>query len=122
MVGLEAELETLRDCEIPCQPQVRISGDRSFAKHDLVDAARRDVNRTCQCILTRARETILRQTHRLDEFQQQNLAWVGLGICLVVVDDFDTVGTSCRPDEADAPLPIDADAVLPCTVAFRASN
>ena len=42
-----------------------------------------------------------------------------LGICLVVVDDFDTVGTSCRPDEADAPLPIDADAVLPCAVAFQ---
>ena len=44
---------------------------------------------------------------------------VGLGICLVIVDDFDTVGTSCRPDEADAPLPIDADAVLPCAVAFQ---
>jgi hypothetical protein len=44
---------------------------------------------------------------------------VELGICLVVVDDFDTVGTSCRPDEADAPLPIDADAVLPCAVAFQ---
>jgi hypothetical protein len=28
----------------------------------------------------------------------------------VVVDDFDTVGTSCRPDKADALLPIDADA------------
>jgi hypothetical protein len=44
---------------------------------------------------------------------------VGLGICLVVVDDFDTVGTSCRPDEADAPLSIDADAVLPGAVAFQ---
>jgi hypothetical protein len=27
----------------------------------------------------------------------------------VVVDDFDTVGTSCRADEVDATLPIDAD-------------
>src|SRR6202008_2419727 len=44
---------------------------------------------------------------------------VGLGICLVVVDDFDTVGTSCCPDEADAPLPIDADAVLTCAVTFQ---
>ena len=37
----------------------------------------------------------------------------------MVVDDFNTVGTSCRPDEADAPLPIDADAVLPCAAAFQ---
>jgi hypothetical protein len=43
---------------------------------------------------------------------------VGLGIWLVAVDDFDTVGTFCRPDEADAPLPIDADAMLPCPAAF----
>jgi hypothetical protein len=44
---------------------------------------------------------------------------VGLGIFLVVVDGFDTVGTSCRPDDADAPLPIDADAELTCAVAFQ---
>ena len=44
---------------------------------------------------------------------------VGLGICLVVIDDFDTVGASCRPDEADAPLAIDADAVLPRAIAFQ---
>jgi hypothetical protein len=29
----------------------------------------------------------------------------------VVVDDFDTVGSSVRPAEADTPLLIDADAV-----------
>ena len=44
---------------------------------------------------------------------------VRLGICLVLVNDFDTAGTSCCPDEADAPLPIDADAMLPCAVTFH---
>jgi hypothetical protein len=44
---------------------------------------------------------------------------LGLGICLVVIDDFDTVGASCCPGQADAPLPIDADAVLTCAVAFQ---
>jgi hypothetical protein len=49
----------------------------------------------------------------------RTLPGVGLGIWPVVVDNFDTVGTSCRPDETDAPSPIDADAVLPCAVAFQ---
>jgi hypothetical protein len=37
----------------------------------------------------------------------------------VVIDDFNTIGTSGCPDEADAPLAIDTDAVLPCAVAFQ---
>ena len=111
VVGLEAKPESLRDAEIPCQPQVRIRGDRSFAEYDFVDPSRRHPDRT--------RKAILRQTHRLDELQQQHRAWVGLGICLMVVDDFDTVGTSCCPNEADTPFPIDADAVLTRAVAFQ---
>jgi hypothetical protein len=36
----------------------------------------------------------------------------GLGIRLVVVDDFDVIGIAILPAEADAPLLIDADAIL----------
>jgi len=49
-------------------PKVGVGGDIPFAKHDLVDAARRDVNRTCQCILTKA--------HRLEELFKQDFAGV----------------------------------------------
>jgi hypothetical protein len=37
---------------------------------------------------------------------------VGFGISLVVVDDLDILGASIRPNEADAPLLIDSDAML----------
>ena len=61
----------LRDPEIPCQPQVRIRGDRSFAEHDFVEPSRRHPDRT--------RKAILRQTYRLDELKQQNLSGGGVG-------------------------------------------
>jgi hypothetical protein len=38
---------------------------------------------------------------------------VGFGIRLVVVDDFDMGRTSVRPEKTDAPLVVDANAVLP---------
>ena len=37
----------------------------------------------------------------------------------VVVDDLDVEGIGGAPDEADAPLIVDADAVLACTVALE---
>jgi hypothetical protein len=42
---------------------------------------------------------------------------VGLGIWLVVIDDLDTIRPPNCPDEADSPLPIDPDAMLPCAIA-----
>ena len=45
----------------------------------------------------------------------QNLPWVF--ILLVVVDEFDVGGAAGAPCEADAPLVVDADAVLACPVA-----
>src|SRR5271165_2450522 len=44
---------------------------------------------------------------------------VGLGISLVVVDDFDMIWTSWCPYEADAPLLVDADAVLAGAIALQ---
>ena len=37
----------------------------------------------------------------------------------VVVDDLDVEGIGGAPDEADAPLVVDADAVLACTIALE---
>ena len=37
----------------------------------------------------------------------------------MVVDYFDVVGVLFFPAKADAPLVVDADAVLPCSVAFE---
>jgi hypothetical protein len=68
---MEAEPEALRTAKYRPRPQIRIRGDRSCAAHDLVDPSRRHTDR--------AREAILRQAHRLDELQQQNLSGGGIG-------------------------------------------
>src|SRR5690625_7597662 len=44
--------------------------------------------------------------------------WIGsIRSLSVVVDEFDIVRTSISPDEAETPLRVHADAVLPATVA-----
>src|SRR5205823_2901485 len=43
----------------------------------------------------------------------------GMGIPSMVVGDLDIVGLAVRPSEAEAPLVVDADAVLPFTVASQ---
>lgn len=38
---------------------------------------------------------------------------------LVIIDDFDIMCIAISPDKADAPLPIYADRMLACAVAFQ---
>jgi len=55
----------------------------------------------------------------LQKVLAQNLAWMcwwKIGHCSdlsIIVDDLDVVGVAATPTEADAPLVIDSDAVLP---------
>ena len=44
VIGLQAEKETLRDAEIPREPQIRIRSDRPLAEDNLIDAAWRHAN------------------------------------------------------------------------------
>jgi hypothetical protein len=71
VVHLQAEKEPFRQAEIAGEPQIGVGGDIPLAQHDLVDAARRDVNR--------ARQGILAEAHRLEELFEQDFAGVGIG-------------------------------------------
>jgi hypothetical protein len=77
---------TIRNLDPAVKERLRVRAAQSFAEHDLVDPSRRHRDRT--------RETILRQTHRFDELQQQNLSWGGVGNLPGGSRDFDTVGTT----------------------------
>jgi hypothetical protein len=71
VVGLKTKPEPIGQSEVSGQPQVSVGGDGPLAQDDLIDPPRRHVDRSG--------ETILSQTHGLDEIQQQNLpgGWVG---------------------------------------------
>ena len=65
-VHLQPEKESFRQAKIAGKPQIGIGGDIPLAEHDFVDAAGRDVNRACQCVLA--------ETHRLEELFEQDFA------------------------------------------------
>src|ERR1700757_1955910 len=69
VVHLQSEEESFREAEIAGKPQICVGSDISLAQHDLVDTARRDMNRTCQRVLA--------QSHRFEELFEQNFAGVG---------------------------------------------
>ena len=63
-----------------------------------------------------------RDAHRLQEFFQEDFPRMGANAhsgLLVVIHDFDTVRRAVFPEKANAPLGIDADAVLPGPVALE---
>src|SRR5438045_2307394 len=65
-VHLQPEKEPFRYAEIAREPQIGISSNVSLAQHDLVNAARRDMNRT--------RQRILAEAHGLKELFEQDSA------------------------------------------------
>jgi hypothetical protein len=70
IVHLQAEKEAFRQAEIAREPKVSVGSNISLAQHDLVDAARRDVNGT--------RQRVLAEAHRLEELFEQDFAgmWI----------------------------------------------
>jgi len=69
------------------------------------------------------REPVLAKPHRREELLEEGLARVNGGeplrhrLLLVVVHDLDILRVTVDPAEADPPLVVDPDAVLPCSVA-----
>src|ERR1700730_8567973 len=68
IIHLQSEKKPLRQTEVACEPQIGVGGDIALAEHDLVDAARSDVNGTCQGVLA--------EGHRLKELFEQDFAGV----------------------------------------------
>ena len=117
VVGLKVEPELRGGAKGARQAQSGIGGDAALALDDGVDAIRRDAQG--------ARQGILADAQRLEELFQQDLAGVngrnvtGHVTPLVIVHDFDVVGVTLLPDEAQAIAVVDADAVLSFTVTVQ---
>jgi len=88
-----------------------MASDMSLAMQDLVDPAERDADGHCQPVLGHAQ--------RLQELLEEHLSRMNQRNCyhlvhvLVIVHDLDVLGPRRSPDEADPPLLVDPDAVLP---------
>src|SRR2546423_4372350 len=109
---LQVEPKALRCAEVPGEPQRRVRGDSTLAPYDLIDSARRHTG-----IFG---EPVLAKGQRHQELLLQDLAWVHGGQLRtrhqypsMVIGDLDVVGVAARPAEANTPLDIDANAVLP---------
>ena len=115
--NLEVEPEALGGAEVPREPKSGVSGDAALAEDDLVDTPCWNTN-----VL---RQAVLAETVGLEELGQEDFARVdGCELChgghlRVVVDDLDVEGIGGAPDEADAPLIVDADAVLASAIALE---
>src|SRR5882724_9989667 len=66
VVHLKPQEKSLGHAKIPRKPEVRIGRDISLAQHDLVDAARRDMNRP--------RQRVLAERHGLEKLLKQDFA------------------------------------------------
>ncbi len=115
--NLEVEPEALGGAEVPREPKSGVSGDAALAEDDLVDTPGGNTNVLGQAVLA--------ETVGLQELGQEDFARMdGCELChgghlRVVVDDLYVEGISGAPDEADAPLIVDADAVLASTIALE---
>src|SRR5688572_854950 len=112
---LRAKPITVRQPEKPAQPQVRVCGDRPLAGHDVPNPLRRHADLLCK--------PVLGNPHGLQKLLGQELTG-GHRIMLahkrrlsMVINDLHILSVMAGPSEADAPLIIDPDAVLPQTVA-----
>jgi hypothetical protein len=114
---LKVEPEAFGGAEVPREPESRVRGDAALAEDDLVDTPSRDTNVLGQAVLA--------EPVGLQELGQEDFARMdGCELChgghlRVIVDDLDVEGIGGAPDEADAPLIVDADAVLACTVSLE---
>ena len=115
--NLKVEPEALGGAEVSREPKSGVRSDATLAEDDLVHTPSRDTNVLGQAVLS--------ETVGLKELGQEDFARMdGCELChgghlRVVVDDLDVEGIGGAPDEADAPLIVDADAVLACAIALE---
>ena len=115
--NLEVQPEALGRAEIPREPKSGVSGDSALAEDDLVHTTGWDTDVLGQAVLA--------ESVGFQELGQEDLAGMdGCELChgghlRVVVDDLDVEGIGGTPDEADAPLIVDADAALASTIVLE---
>ena len=115
--NLEVEPEALGGAEVPREPKSCVSGDAALAEDDLVDTTGRNTNVLGQAVLA---ESVGLQELGQEDFARMDGCELCHGVHLrVVVDDLDVEGIGGAPDEADAPLIVDADRVLAFPISFQ---
>jgi len=118
IIGLEAGPHLRRRPEVASQPESGVGRDAALLQNDFVDASRRHP----QCL----RQGILGQAKRFHELLAENFAGVNRRqlfrlhrVFLVIVHNFYAEGIRAFPPEANPPLIVDSDAVLPGPIAFQ---
>jgi hypothetical protein len=118
--ALKIQVGSFGGSEVAGHPKSRVGGDSPLSVHDLIDTPRSNPDGD--------RRPALGDAERLEVLVQERLARVdrrhdrgsGHGLSLsVVVDDLDEFGACVSPSEADPPLLVDANAVVPSTIAFQ---
>src|SRR6056297_1213500 len=105
--------------EVPSKPERSVGSNRALAVNNLVDPPGRNADRLGQRVLAepeRAHKIFQQDFARMDGF---DIALVH-DSCLVVVRNFDVIRMPFPPEETDAPLIVDSNAVLARPVAFEA--
>ena len=112
--GLKIQPKSLACTEEPGKPQSRIRGDVPFAMNHFIDAPGRDIDALGQPVLA--------DSHGAQELLQENLARMDRRkllshfVLLVVIHDLHVLGITVRPSEADPPLVVDPDTVMPLPI------
>lgn len=110
VVRLEIHPELLGRAEVARQANRRICCDPPLAMHDLVDPTRGTPMDTASlfCVIPNP---------SMKSFIRISPGWIGSIRSSVIVDEFDIVRTALSPDEAETPLRVDPDSVLPTAIA-----
>src|SRR5579863_4938620 len=107
--------------EVACQAHRGVSRNPAAPPNDVVDAWRRHVECLCKCICRQARRAQEVLTQYLTRVNRAHsvLEAHTLSTASVMVNDLDVLGSRRCPAKADAPLIVDANAVLALPVAFQ---
>ena len=115
--GLQIEPVPWVYLEKPTEARRGVGGDGAPAGEDFTQTALRDAGRLGGGQLGDAQ--------RREKFVAQNTAGVGQGVgllmvvSLMIISDFNVLGIGSGPDETDAPLVVDADAMLAGAAALQ---
>jgi hypothetical protein len=116
--GLQVNPEALGRSQRPGQAQRRVGTDRPFAVDDFIDPPWWNANSLRKPVLAnaqRAKELLEQDLSRMNRLMHA----VHDQFPSVIVGDLNVGGSRRGPYEADSPLIIDADAVLPGPIAFE---
>src|SRR5437899_2348957 len=115
VIGLQIEPDLRRDAEILAEAQRGVGSDGALAVYDLADTVRWHIEIPCQRIDA--------DTERLHELLAENLSGGNRVQTFrrhthssVIVDNLDLLRVAVLPPKADAPLVVDANAVLTLSV------